>query len=179
MNYEKFLKDLQFTKDDRAKYNLIKNHVKTNYIDYQTKVVICKSIVKSTWEEQVQNRIIYKKDTPMQYLFFVMKLVEQYTDIEFEAEKIYDAYNALNQADVFELLFSPTSDSDSLISQKEYKEFQTILNMCNDDYYENFRSLGSILETKLEAFSLATNAISEAFKEVLENNGDSVSVLQS
>lgn len=53
MNYEKFLKDLQFTKDDRAKYNLIKNHVKTNYIDYQTKVVICKSIVKSTWEEQV------------------------------------------------------------------------------------------------------------------------------
>ena len=178
MEYAKFIKDLKFTKDEKAKREMVKKHITTDYVPYVSKVDLCKRIVKYSNEVITENRELKVKDTPVQYLLFIMNLIKLYTDIEFTNEQNHEAYDALNQAGVFEILFSPTSDSDSLISQKEYKEFQTILNMCNDDYYENYRSLGSILESKLEAINMMTNVVSEAFKEVAEN-GESISVLQS
>lgn len=178
MEYTKFIKDLKFTKDEKAKREMIKKHIVTDYVPYVSKVDLCKRIVRFSNEITTENRVLKVKNTPIQYLLFIMNLVKLYTDIEFTDEQNHEAYDALNQADVFEILFSPTSDSDSLISQKEYKEFQTILNMCNDDYFENYRSLGSIIENKFEALNMMINTLAEAFKEAAEN-GESISVLQS
>lgn len=168
MEYKKFIEEFKATNSERAKREMVKKHIKETYINYENKTAVCVGIVNNTWSETIEDKTIAKKNSPMQYIFFIMKLVELYTDIEFD--NIFDAYNELNRAGVFEILFVPSSNDDSVIGQKEYNEFKAILDMCNGDYYENVRSVPSIIDMNLQNLGVVLNMILDIVKDIKPEN---------
>lgn len=158
MTIEKFIEEYKKTND---KTKFLSTHVINNYIDYEMKITKCQSIVDKTCEADINNKKMFLSNRPIRHYMFNIELIRSYTDIEFgTGEQLLKDYNALNKE---QLVIGIISN----IPRTEYLEFEMILNMLTDDYYDNCRSLTSFLDTKIEAFQLANNAIAEAFTEML------------
>ena len=80
-------------------------------------------------------------------------------------------FDKLNSSGAIEVLIS-------CISEKEYTEFNTVLQMTYDDYVFNNRSITSFLETKFDAITIAGQTILEPIIEKLLGGDEIVQTLQ-
>lgn len=146
--------------------NFIDKHIITKYIDFIRKSVICDGIVDSTCHIVDGDRKLVKVNSANRYLFFVMKLIENYTDIEFANEEVVEAYDKLNEIGAIDVIVGS-------IPKSEYSEFQTILNMKMDDFRDNEYSLTAILYNFKESLSISEEVINSVIEELQkETNND-------
>lgn len=157
MDYTKFVSGYKTIKD---KDGFIKKHMTKQYLPYANKLSIAKSIAKTCTHVKVDDKEIYKKDTPAQYFTTVMSLITQYTDIEIDANIVDKAYDALVECGAMQALLAS-------IPESEVTEFRTLVDMCVADIFENERELASFLETKLDAINMATNQMLSSLGETL------------
>lgn len=142
---------------DKTFEEFINKHITTRYVPFITKSTICESIVKSCCNIKDGNHEIVKINSSNRYLFFTMKLIELYTDIEINITEennlavIYDKLAEIGAANV--LL--------SAIPEDEYIEFSTILNMKMDDFRENEYSLTALLYNLKQSLSLSDEIITD------------------
>ena len=118
---------------DKTFEDFIKKHITTKYVDFITKCVYCDKIIESCCYIEDGDRKIVKINSTQRYLFFVMRLVDLYTDIEF-GDDVVTAYDKLNEIGAINTLIAA-------IPESEYSEFSTILNMKMDDFRDNEYSI--------------------------------------
>ena len=144
---------------DKTFEEFIKKHITTEYVDYVTKVVYCKNIVKASCYIKDGDREFIKINSEKRYLFFVMRLIELYTDIEIDEDNVVSEYDKLNKIGAIDVLMSA-------IPEKEYTEFSTLLNMEMDDFRDNEYSITALLYNLKNSFSLSEEIINSVIKDL-------------
>lgn len=142
---------------DKTFEDFIKKHITTEYIDFMTKCVYCDSIVKSTCYVKDGDKEFVKINSANRYLFFVMRLLQLYTDLDINNKNPLDDYDKLNKVGAIETLIAA-------IPESEYTEFSTLLNMKMDDFKDNEYSITALLYNLKQSFSLSAEVITEALK---------------
>lgn len=153
----------QFKANEKAKdktfEEFIEKHITTKYVDYMTKCVCCDGIVKASCHIKEGGRELIKVNSPNRYLFFTMRLIDLYTDIEFDDEKVIETFDKLNEAGAIDVLISA-------IPERECDEFSTVLNMKMDDFYQNEYSTTALLYNAKESFSLSEEVINSVLGDL-------------
>lgn len=157
MNINEFIGYYKIVKDKKAE---CEKHIKNNkYVPYLTKIAECDNIVRVTMEKESGS---YVQNTPGRYLYFNMKLISIYTDIEMTMDnglQLAENYDLLNECGALDILID-------CIPKHEFKEFSTLLSMCVDDYMANNRDFTSYIDKKWESLmQLVLNNI-DAEKEL-------------
>lgn len=158
MNIDKFIKAYKETNNKEVFW---KKHLKTKYVDVLTKQIYAKNIVRTCNHIVIdKDREVYKSNSLNTYIFFTMKLVELYTDIDFPEKdvNISEMYDKLNEPGIIDEFLK-------VLPPREYSEFKTILNMENDDLYKNEYSVSALLYSIKETLSMS----SEVFSKVLDD----------
>ena len=111
----------------------------TEYVNFENKIDLCQSIIKNTSYSKISEEgCVWKKQNAMEFLFFNIKLISVYTDVEIEDGNVMENYNALNKLDyIATLLYT--------IPQREFEEFNDIMSMCKEDQASNERNLTSAI----------------------------------
>ena len=154
MNYKEFVKKYR---DASNKEAFLKKHIVKTYLPYATKIAEAKEIVKITCYKEINGKEMFSQDSPSFFALFMMRVISNYTDIEYENG--LEAYDAIAEAGAFENIILA-------IPPKEYDTFSTVLQMVKDDEMENYRSLAGILDTKIEAINLALNTMLETISKL-------------
>jgi hypothetical protein len=157
MKIDNFVKEY---KDTNNNDNFWKKHIKTKYIGIETKQVYAKSIANACNHIKIDEKQVYKQNTFNTYIFFIMKLVELYTDIDFPEDSNFNVaeyYDKLNKVGLIDEFVN--------VIKKEYNEFQNILKMETDDLYQNEYSVSALLYSIRDTFSMG----SEVLGSVLDN----------
>lgn len=152
MKLEMFIDKLNMAKD---KEQYFKDAITTKYIPYQEKIAICENIVNVSMNE--------KQNTPLRYMLFTLSLIDKYTNIDIDFDHPLSDFNMLLESGVGNQIVVRIPDSERDI-------FQTILDMCMDDYVENNKSLTAFLDTKLKALELAFGAMNDGITEIMNNS---------
>lgn len=158
MNVNEFIEKYK-NSNDKEKY--LAKHITNKYVSYATKIDECKRIIESTSYKMIGEQKVYYKNTPGQYFQFVLRLIFNYTDISI-GEDIVSDYDLLNEQGLINIIIDT-------IPKSEYEEWRTILAMCDEDFYENTRSIPSLIDIKFEEIRLML--------ESLSNNPDIVKML--
>ena len=168
MDYKKFIDEYNVL-NDKIKY--VQKHMLNSYVPYEDKVAECRKIIDITSHKMVningQEHKVYWNNTPMQHMFYILTLISLYTDIEWTKDsgdnnENLEVYNELSKnGSIYTII--------SLITPFEKQSFDTVLNMVEEDTYENERSIPSYLDTKIDAFSLSINEMMKNLPKELIN----------
>lgn len=144
---------------DKTFEDFIAKHITTKYVPFLTKSVYCDKIVESCCYIQDGDRKIVKIDSTKRYLFFIMRLIDLYTDIELDYQNkksdIVSDFDKLNEIGAIDTLMSA-------IPESEYAEFSTLLNMKLDDFRDNEYSITALLYNLKQSFSLSGEVLKDA-----------------
>lgn len=144
---------------DKTFEEFIQRHITTKYVPYLTKYTYCESIVKTTCHIKDGEREIIKVNSAMQYIFFIMRLIQLYTDIEIDEKKVVEEYDKLAEVGAIDTLVSA-------IPPSEYSEFSTLISMKMDDFRDNEYSLHALLYNIKESFSISEEVINSVIEEI-------------
>lgn len=136
-----FMTAYKFKKNDEEKLNMVKEHIKNEYIPYEKKADIAKAIADASYWRKVEdsNGNEYSElhvDSVAKYMLTCISMFDLYTDIERSKSKgnMLDDFNILNENGIFDILIQN-------MDERELKEFNMILDMTCDDVvfneYEN------------------------------------------
>lgn len=150
---------------DKIFEEFIQKHITTTYIDFVTKNVYCDSIIKASTTVKDGDREFIKINSTSRYVFFVMRLIQLYTDIELDNENIISEYDKLNEVGAINVLMSA-------IPESEYTEFETILNMKLDDFITNEYSVTALFYNLKQGFNISEEIINSVLENLKEQNKD-------
>ena len=155
-----------------AKYNetkqknaFLNKHIKTHYINYETKISLAQNIVNISMYKEINGKKTFIINSPIRYMLFVQALIDYYTDLEWdkgvdengnEVLDVSKGFNALEQSGAVEALIATIGD--------DVTKFTTVLNMVVDDEIDARRSIVPFIETKIEAASIAFDTLSQALE---------------
>lgn len=168
MKVNEFIEKFNELKNDEERTAFLNERVKETYIDFERKIDMCQKIIKSTsYNELTENSVVWKKQYAMEYLFYTIKLITTYTDVEIEDGNIMKNFNDLNKLYINYLgnYMNYINIILSAISQTEITEFNFVLNLCKDDQESNERNLISAIS---DLVALLTPAISEEVPSISE-----------
>lgn len=155
---------------DKTFTDFLKKHITTEYIEFLKKDVICDGIIKATSYVKDGEREFVKINSSLRYLFFVMKLIELYTDIDIDGEHIAEQYDELNKIGAVAMLLGGIPDSHvEFIPESEYAEFSTILNMKLDDLRDNEYSTTALVYNLKNSVQLSEEVINSALERVIND----------
>jgi len=150
MKVDEFIRKYNSAKD---KDKFLTDCIKTQYVPYRIKIADCDGIIKASTEIDG----VFKINTPAQFMMFTIQVITRYTEIE----KDDDILGLFEKLDELNLINAITSK----IPEREFASYNTILNMIQDDYMENNRTLLSFIETKISALGLSLDAILDAIQK--------------
>ena len=154
---------------DKTFEDFINKHITTNYIPFLQKEIYCDSIVRATSFVKDGDIEIVKINSANRYLFFVMRLIELYTDIELSdygndnGANLATDYDKLNEIGAIDVLVKA-------IPKSEYSEFTTLLNMKLDDLRDNEYSITALLYNLKNSLSISEDIINSAIEEIAKQN---------
>lgn len=154
LTVEQFVIKYNVAKD---KEKFIKERIKDIHIPYSEKIAICENLVSITSYSGNEVKV-FKKNSPVQAILFDLTIIDRYTDIKIDFANAQSIYDKLDELEVIEKIIE-------VVPEKELLDFDFILKMVTQDFYENNRSLVSFLETKVQALELALKGIADVFSE--------------
>jgi len=160
---------IEFIKDNKDKVDTLKD---TQYISCVKKKSICEKIVELTSERKINigqdeeaERIVFISDSITRHILYVLNLINLYTKVDVDFKNAVSEYDLLMESETFGYLFG-------IIPEKEKNEFNIFLDLTIQDYSENYKSLTSWLDRKLEGNKLVLGTILEWIMQ----NKDSFSI---
>ena len=156
-----------YKKGNELSFNgFIKKHIVVDYVGYLQKDAICEGIVRATsylHDTDKEEHNVVRINSTMRYLFFIMKLIDIYTDIDINNDNIAADYDALNKVGAISVLIQS-------IPETEYKAFKTMLNMKLDDLRDNEYSITSMIYNWKKSLSLSEEVINGALEQFADEN---------
>lgn len=125
---------------DNLREKYIKDHIEVEkYIPYAEKIVLAQHILDcSAYDKNGEVHF----NSPMGYVFYTLTLIKNWTNIEFDDEKIMDEFDALNRLSLIEKIVG-------MIPESERSEFDIIYHMMLDDIQTNELSMKYVFEKAL------------------------------
>ena len=117
------------------------DHVVTQYLPYSRKMAEAKNIVEFTSYAGEGEDRRFCVNSPIRLHLFMQRLVENYTDLEFE--DFNEDYDALVSSGAMDEIIS-------LIPKREYEEFDLLVHMTLDDLMTNEREFAGYVDGKME-----------------------------
>lgn len=149
------------------KKKCVTRHITRKYLPYETKIALSEKIIETSMFKMVNDKKIFYPNTPVRYLFFVMAIIQNYTDIEFNdgnndtmASQNLETYNMLQENDAIDNIMS--------VIGTEGKQFNIVLSMILNDTMDRERNLIPYLDTKIEAWRLGMNVLGDAIANRVE-----------
>ena len=150
MKIDEFIRKYNSAKD---KDKFLEECIKETYIPYHEKIADCTGVINATIEKDG----IFKINTPAQFMIFMVQIITRYTDIE-KDDDVVGLFEKLDELNLINGIISK-------IPEREFTSYNTILNMVQDDYMENNRSIISFIETKVKALGLSLDTLSETIQK--------------
>ena len=147
------------------KIEILKKHLKTDYMSYEAKLDLCKNILLKSSFVEVNGKDVYKPNSPLKYELTILCYLQAYYDFELN-NQFLDDFNLLEKNMITELLIEAIG--------YDANRFVTVLGMMEDDLaYDN--SLVPYLSTKLDAIDIVLSAMNQAVekKGITISNGRS------
>ena len=156
INVDGFLREYSVAAKQQgsAMQTFIKKHIVNDYVDFMTKCAYCDRIIDTTCRKKDGERSIIRFDSVTQGLFFVMRLIDLYTDIEINNNDLIGDYDKLTKSGAIKYLIDN-------IPKSEYNEFSGILDMKLDDLRDNEYSITALLYNLKQSFSLSEEVITD------------------
>ena len=141
MKITAFMTAYKFRKSEEEKENMVREHIKNEYVPYEKKADVAKAITDTCYWKTVkdddgnEHRELYV-DSVAKYMLTCMAVLDLYTDIERQKGdgKMLSDFNTLNEAGIFDTILQN-------VNQRELREFNMVLQeTCNDvltNEYEN------------------------------------------
>lgn len=146
-------------------YNKTKNiekHITKKYLPYAEKISLCNRILESTCYEKIsEDKKIFKINTPLRQMLFLLSIVDNYTDIDINWQNPLEDFDQLNESKLLNEIIA-------IIPESEVAQYSSLLDMCLDDLMTNTRDLISWIESKVEASDMVVNAILETIMNTEE-----------
>lgn len=142
-----------------------------NYIPYEQKIAIAEAIFNAGLEVNEEKSRI---NSPQRYFFYCLGILNAYTNIAVSLASKEDdnpavfalqmcaEFNALNSRGLFELIFSK-------IPEKELEEFNTIIDMVTNDYFENNFAFHGYMDNLLNSITKLISLLPELYSSDSEN----------
>lgn len=166
MNTKEFFEEYKVAAD---KEKCAAKHVVKKYMPYTEKIMIAEKIIENSMYVRVNGVKTFKPDTVVRYFLFIMAIIEGYTDIKFSDDKASDVTKGEMNLESFDLFEeSGATEMFTKVIGADIGRFNTVLKMKVDDTMDMERSLVPFLDTKIQAFSMSTNALAEALREAQE-----------
>ena len=163
MKIDEYIRKYNSAKD---KDKFLADSIMRQYIPYSDKIADCSGIVKASTELDG----IFKINTPAQFMMFMIQIITRYTDIE-KDENILGMFERLDELNLINAIISK-------VPEREITSYNTILNMVQDDYMENNRTLLSFFETKIQALGLSLDAVLDAMQKYIPQNETEVAEIE-
>lgn len=135
----------------KPNYDFSKN-IKRKYMPFAEKQIFVETIVKKSCYTEVEGRKVYRRNTSSMLFLFTMQMVEKYTNLEYAADEVVQAYDELMSSGLMRPLLKQIPESETMILRE-------MLDAYRDDEEANTRSLVSFLETKADAVQLAIDGL--------------------
>lgn len=176
ITYQQFITKFKKLTTPEEIEQFVESHIVTKYVNYNVKLANIKQIVELGNHTDIpaidsdDTKKVFKRNTPLMYLWMELRLLENYTDITIPEDEILTAYDALSEIGAINVLLSS-------IPEIELKRWQRIFEMANDDVYTNERDIASFFETKIDSLEVVLNTMLSGLGEVaskleLANNED-------
>lgn len=137
------------------KEGYVKKHILNEYVPYLTKIEDCEIIANTSCYKKNNDQIIYHKDSVIEYILFVLCLLQRYTDLELSDDKFND-YDLLNKNNLIEIITN-------FINEYEYSQYRNILKAKTNDIHINETNIVSWMNNKIPL-------IFASLVPILENN---------
>lgn len=152
MKLMSFMTLYKVKKTDEEKLDLIRSHIKNEYVPYEKKADIAQAIVRSSyWHKEKlydeSEHDVLHVDSVARYMLTCMAAVELYTDFELPKGdgKMLENFNILNGSGVLDKILS-------LINERELKEFNMVINMTCEDLMTNEYENHAFISKQVERF---------------------------
>ena len=159
MKITSFMTQYRFKKTDEEKEEMVKSHIKNEYVPFEKKADVAKAIVDATlYRDEVgingEKHKVLHIDSVAKHMLTYMALVDLYTDIDRSKAdgKMLDEFNMLNGSGVLDLIVKN-------IDQRELGEFKKILDMVCDDIVSNEYENHAFIKQQVERFLELFNAV--------------------
>lgn len=124
--------------------------IPNKYVPYEEKVNSANRIVQSSHYIKTKNSDgkEYKKfhiDSTAKYMLYCLELVRMYSNIEIDFKKSLEQFNMLNSCGALDAITN-------LISKRELKEFNMILDFVESDLMQNEYEIHSYISNQVERF---------------------------
>ena len=183
MTIKEFVKKYDAIATDRLKKDYLKDnlHIKT-YLPFIEKDALAQSIIDATmykFEDYIkEDGTIGRRKTNQiqvnstaQMLLFYRVIIENYTDLEVEAEGFYEEYDVLNESGILFELTADFEEHPSLIPAKEISELRGMIDLKQRDVMTNQYDNHAFISNQVERFG---TLIGVTLKPVLEKISDQI-----
>ena len=166
MTVENLVKEIK-EKRDWDKY--LSGIVNVSYIPYETKIARCEQIINISSYIEINNKKVYRVNTPIKFVLTTLTLINEYTDIDidFTEGNFLRDFNLLDQNELIEKIIA-------VLPRHEYDTWMLVLQMMSDDKQENERSLISYLDSKLATFNITLDNALSALSNLNETNEEEI-----
>lgn len=171
MTVEEFVKQYKIaSKGKGSGEEFLQKRFVRSYVPYVQKIAVCSRIINACWYEKQgvdENGIVktkrFRRNSPNTYLFFILSLLKEYTDLQVLEEGSDNAkdYDTLNEAGLI-------LDMIHRIPTQEYNEFQMVFHMIEDDTKSNEYEISSWLRNTIND---VTFLVCNSLVPALENSG--------
>ena len=149
---------------ERQRESFLKSIVVTDYVPFELKVALTQDIVQRAF---MFNGELFVRTPVCESLFMIM-LIEQYTNIEFNKEDKMHDFNLLNKQYLFDLILST-----DIVPETEISEFKTIFEMLKNDFMTNNFSLYAIVHHEVSRIIDVVKMVAEPIVGQIDNIDDS------
>lgn len=123
------------------KEEFLNERLTTDYVKYEVKVDVCEKILNATHHQEITDGVtVWHHRGAYAYVIYTQQLITAYTDIEFNDEDFMADFNELNRLDLI-------NELTDIIPEREFFEFNTVMQMCTEDLESNERNILTVLNS--------------------------------
>ena len=104
-------------------------------------------------------------DSVGMYLLYVISVLQMYTNLDINTKKISEDYDLLQEQKLVDIIFYAIGD--------DLKEYQTIFNMCRDDYEKRNYSVGGLIDKIANSIV----QVGDQIEDLMKNNPELKKIL--
>lgn len=115
--------------------------IRTDYIPFETKVAFANKCIRNN----LTDKQMISMNTPLNYLTFVMSLLEMYTTLEIDPTKPLTTYNELqSNGRLVDLIM------EELKELPDFEEYQIVYKMAINDFRDNHLSVRGFIQRQVQ-----------------------------
>jgi len=168
-------------KNNSIKVDALKPKIElvTDYLSFESKLALVNHVVDTTmYEFDIENKRTnnVKINSIFMYLYFTMSIIDNYTNLSIDFNKVNKEYDLLKKNGFIEKIINVDPNGSSIVPVEEYIELKTFLDMSVNDIIQNNLNIQSFISYQVERFGylsgITLEPVIEKLTTAIENLDD-------